>query len=67
MSKDKPGKQPSNDLTGVVETPQPPSTKEAGPPIDDQVCMAKPPAIGNWHVSAVNGVIQGLPNPWVQD
>jgi hypothetical protein len=56
---------PSNDLTGVIETPQPAGTP--GPPIDDSVCIPKPPATGSWRVDAVDGVIQGLPTPWVQN
>lgn len=35
-----------------------------GPPIDDKVCIDPPPTPGNYHLSAVNGVVQGT---WVQD
>lgn len=56
----------TNDLTGVVETPQPVG-EGTGPPIDNQVCFVKPPATGRWKVESIDGVIQGLPTPWVQN
>lgn len=33
------------------------STDSAGPPIDDLICVQKPPANGNYHLNSVNGVV----------
>jgi len=35
-----------------------------GPPIDDLVCVVKPPASGHYHMNAVDGVVTGV---WVLD
>lgn len=41
-------------------------TGDSGPPIEDpKVCFPLPPAVGNWHISAVDGVVQS--ETWVAD
>lgn len=52
--------------SGDVPTKDRQSVSEAGPPIDDQVCIKKPPTTGRWYCDAVDGVIQNPANPWLQ-
>lgn len=37
---------------------------DPGPPIDDTVCVPKPPTTGNWQLNSVDGVI-ATPYTWV--
>jgi hypothetical protein len=46
---------------------KPVTVSDAGPPLDDTVCVPLPPPTGNWHLSAVNGQITTNPPAWVQD
>lgn len=59
---------PSGDdsTAAKIVTISAPPVGDSAPPIEDpKVCFPLPPPVGNWHLNAVNGVVQS--ETWVAD